>query len=521
MKQLTCEMCGSTDLLKQDGIFVCQTCGTKYSVEEAKKMIVEGTVEIVGAVQVDKKNEVDALLKRVFMFLEEGQWEGAEEYCERVLDIDPENPEAYLAKLMREEGIKNLHGLSTFDHEHFLKSNIWIKMLNFADQEFLDKINNCLEKEFDDTLENFIDSNNGILTKKLAKRFFDCDKDASISIPPNVLRIEEHAFENFKMTSINLNSEGEVIIGDFAFAGCRELTTIALCEDESVIGSIGKSAFKNCQNLTSFNFTGVSQIGSFAFSGCTSLSTIEWIDTPFDNTVFEGCNRVCTLKIYTRTSPRIFPQNFFTSFKIEHLCLATCYLENVVKIFDEIKCQSESNIDLTNLKTLSIAYKSPSINSILHYINYIEDYLKEKYSFLSNYESLEYILIEYNYDGDTYKETKYSKQEFFKIQQSNKSQTYEENQKNSSGCYVATCVYGSYDCPEVWALRRFRDDTLGATWYGRSFIYTYYAISPTLVKWFGHTKWFKKMWKGTLDRMVADLRAKGVEDTPYNDKNWR
>lgn len=44
MKQLTCEMCGSTDLTKQDGVFVCQTCGTKYSVEEAKKMMVEGTV---------------------------------------------------------------------------------------------------------------------------------------------------------------------------------------------------------------------------------------------------------------------------------------------------------------------------------------------------------------------------------------------------------------------------------------------------------------------------------------------
>lgn len=24
---------------------------------------------------------------------------------------------------------------------------------------------------------------------------------------------------------------------------------------------------------------------------------------------------------------------------------------------------------------------------------------------------------------------------------------------NSGGCYVATCVYGSYDCPEVWTLR--------------------------------------------------------------------
>lgn len=89
-----------------------------------------------------------------------------------------------------------------------------------------------------------------------------------------------------------------------------------------------------------------------------------------------------------------------------------------------------------------------------------------------------------------------------------------------SGCYVATCVYGSYDCPQVWTLRRYRDNTLGATWYGRAFIRTYYAISPTLVKWFGNTNWFKKMWKGKLDRMVANLNANGVEDTPYEDRNW-
>ncbi len=59
---------------------------------------------------------------------------------------------------------------------------------------------------------------------------------------------------------------------------------------------------------------------------------------------------------------------------------------------------------------------------------------------------------------------------------------------------------------------------MAETWYGRAFIRTYYAISPTLVKWFGHTNWFKKMWKGKLDRMVSDLNAKGVQDTPYQDK---
>lgn len=88
------------------------------------------------------------------------------------------------------------------------------------------------------------------------------------------------------------------------------------------------------------------------------------------------------------------------------------------------------------------------------------------------------------------------------------------------GCYVATAVYGSYDCPQVWTLRRYRDNTLAKTWYGRAFIHTYYAISPTLVKWFGKTKWFRKLWKGKLDKMVTRLQAQGVESTPYNDKEW-
>lgn len=37
MAMIKCEMCGSTDIIKQDGVFVCQSCGIKYSPEEAKK----------------------------------------------------------------------------------------------------------------------------------------------------------------------------------------------------------------------------------------------------------------------------------------------------------------------------------------------------------------------------------------------------------------------------------------------------------------------------------------------------
>lgn len=90
----------------------------------------------------------------------------------------------------------------------------------------------------------------------------------------------------------------------------------------------------------------------------------------------------------------------------------------------------------------------------------------------------------------------------------------------SDKCYVATAVYGSYDCPQVWTLRRYRDNELAKTWFGRAFIHTYYAISPTIVRYFGDTKWFKNMWRGKLDRMVKDLQARGFEDTPYNDREW-
>ena len=59
MKQLTCEMCGSTDLIKQDGVFICQSCGTKYSIEEAKKMMVEGSVEVAGTVKIDDSSKIE------------------------------------------------------------------------------------------------------------------------------------------------------------------------------------------------------------------------------------------------------------------------------------------------------------------------------------------------------------------------------------------------------------------------------------------------------------------------------
>ena len=85
------------------------------------------------------------------------------------------------------------------------------------------------------------------------------------------------------------------------------------------------------------------------------------------------------------------------------------------------------------------------------------------------------------------------------------------------GCYVATCVYGSYDCPEVWTLRRFRDNSLSSSWFGKQFVQMYYTVSPKIVGIFGNKKWFNLICKSVLDKLVKKLQNNGVDNSPYSD----
>lgn len=88
-------------------------------------------------------------------------------------------------------------------------------------------------------------------------------------------------------------------------------------------------------------------------------------------------------------------------------------------------------------------------------------------------------------------------------------------QKN--GCYIATCIYGSYDCPQVWTLRRFRDEILRKYRVGCMFIKLYYAVSPALVEKFGESWGFRRTGKIFLDKWISYLQKKGIQDTPYQD----
>lgn len=74
------------------------------------------------------------------------------------------------------------------------------------------------------------------------------------------------------------------------------------------------------------------------------------------------------------------------------------------------------------------------------------------------------------------------------------------------GCYVATAVYGSYDCLQVRILRRYRDDVLSATFFGRAFVRIYYFVSPWLVANFADKNWFNSFFRKRLDKKIANLK---------------
>lgn len=98
----------------------------------------EKTVRESVAVNSGNANE-ESLLKRAFMFLEDGDWSAADEYCEKVLDIDPENARAYLGKLMTECRACRMEDLQNC-RQPFDGSGNYNKILRFAEPKLIETL---------------------------------------------------------------------------------------------------------------------------------------------------------------------------------------------------------------------------------------------------------------------------------------------------------------------------------------------------------------------------------------------
>lgn len=95
MKKIVCDLCEGTEFIKEGGMFVCQGCGTKYSIEEAKSMMreVEGTAPVVGAapaMPVGNPNQaqIDNILVLATTAYEAQNYAEAENYCNRAIELD-------------------------------------------------------------------------------------------------------------------------------------------------------------------------------------------------------------------------------------------------------------------------------------------------------------------------------------------------------------------------------------------------------------------------------------------------
>lgn len=352
MKALTCEMCGSTNLLKQDGVFVCQSCGTKYSVEEAKKMMVEGTVAVEGTVKIDTSSELKNLYEIARRAKDMENAENAEKYYDMILVKDPTSWEANFY-------VVYYRAMSCKIAEIWSAGNSLVNSI----PSIFDLVNQHVPAEEQITV-----------LKELYARYQSIAAMLNSAATSHYYGIDVQIRDQYTQEYINNVSETSTMM--------------------------------------------------YAFGNCAT----------------------------------------------------TCWPEN------------------PQVEEIAVSAWEQGTEFHREYIKYLADRESNKNLIMDYIGKIKKVKPDYQYR--------------------------EVDTTSANGCYVATAVYGSYDCPEVWTLRRFRDNTLAETWYGRIFIHTYYAVSPTLVKWFGKTKWFKTIWQAPLDKLVNRLLMKGVENTPYNDRNW-
>ena len=285
------------------------------------------------------------LLKRAFIFLEDGDWNSANEYCEKVLDIDPENAEAYLGKLMAELHVKKQESLKNYA-EPLDNSSSYAKILRYGDDALkttLISYNDAIklrkaeedariaeeERKTEEALETAdfvfrkrpdknevnevyinrvtIKKNNVIIPKydtlgNLVSEigsmaFYDKESLKKITIPDSITSIGESAFYKCKnLTSVTIGN-GVTSIGKSAFDCCHNLTSITI---PASVTSIGERAFYCCHKLTRLNIgNGVTSIGESAFAGCHNLTsiTIPASVTSIGKSAFNCCKECTSITV--------------------------------------------------------------------------------------------------------------------------------------------------------------------------------------------------------------------------------
>lgn len=348
MKVLTCEICNNINLIKENGVFVCQSCSTKYSIEEARKIMIDDKVETTSVVKIDISSELANLYEVARRAKNSNNYENALRYYDMILVKDPSSWEA------------------NFYVVFFKAMSCKIAEIQSA----AISVSNCIRSTF-----NLV--KNGIINDG-----------------------EQQDIVNELHMRVSLISE--------------------------MLYNSAKNFYNNINIQIRNNYT---QEYIYNVSSCTDIMY------NFGNYLTE---------IFGSTYAIISSESWKQGIKMHN---------GYINLLKDKELNKKIIIQYTEkIKQHDATYQPPTINT------------------------------------------------------------------SSGACYIATSIYGSYDCPEVWILRRFRDNRLSKNWHGRLFIKTYYKFSPILVKKFGKTKWFRSILSKPLDKFVSRLSKSGIEKTQYQDK---
>ena len=475
MKQLTCEMCGSTELIKQDGFFVCQTCGTKYSVEEAKKLMVEGTVKV------DNSDRIKNYLELARTAKDEDDSTTAAKYYALILEEMPNSWEAkfystYYAAM--ECKVKEAYEMC-------------VKMEKLANSVLTAIKTNEPENLHAKYVLEVADKMN-----EISLMFARGNSDSAAKEVPDMLILWGDQLEEKFSNISDITSKS----ADFWEAALSLIIDTYGTGEKAIDDKISQYSEK----IKKYHPTYVPPKSKLTYHTSDSPNKLSVTVVKVGHKTFESLPIVGVTEVFAQGPDQV--GHIGAEIKLKNIAgrtikYITVYLTPFNSVGDAVSCtvQGHSTYGISITGPILVGNKWAGTCDGMWYNNTIV--------------SAKVDHVDVTYEDD-------SMERYTSSELTDENATNSSNSSSSGGCYVATCVYGSYDCPQVWTLRRYRDDTLGSTWYGRLFIRTYYAISPTLVKWFGKTNWFKKLWKGKLDRMVAKLQSNGVEDTPYEDKDW-
>lgn len=173
------------------------------SAPAANERVVERVVESSG------NANITPLLKRAFMFLDDCEWDSANEYAEKVLDIDPECADAYIVKLYAENKIRNRDTFRAagLDTDEIEMSNNYKKAYKFGKKAELEE--DIKEMLYNQAERAFNKSDNEDAYKLTAELYHHISgyKDADEKAKKSIESVKECAYQVAESAFNKANSE--------------------------------------------------------------------------------------------------------------------------------------------------------------------------------------------------------------------------------------------------------------------------------------------------------------------------